>query len=69
MGLFFEFIWQFLLEFIVAAPGAFILWGLRGFKGRYLAVLRGDINMSTAIGIGIWLSLLAVTAVLAKSRL
>ena len=61
MSIVFEIIWQVVFEWLLGAPGAFILWALRGFKGAFSNILAENPNKSAAIGFCFWVAVIATS--------
>lgn len=59
MSIVFEIIWQVVFEWLLGAPGAFVLWAFKGFKGTYKNILAENPNKSAAIGFCLWVVVIA----------
>ena len=61
-----EFILEFVLHFVAIYPGAFVIWTIKGYKGRYRDILGeydlfliGIVGISSILGLiilGVFLS-------------
>ena len=49
-----DIVWNITFEYIVAAPGALLLWALKGLKGTYSETLADNHNTSVIIGLVFW---------------
>ena len=61
-----EFILTVLTEYIFIFPGAFLIWGLKGFKGSYSDVFAKQIDNSIFMGVIFWIVVAGLFWILAN---
>jgi len=62
-----EFVGQILLEFFLGIPGAFLLWGINGFKGSYAETWSDKQGKSAFIGLVFWIIIAGISGFVARS--
>ncbi len=58
-----ELLLEIIFEFLICAPGAFILWACGGFKGSFSNIVTAKQNSAAVVGILFWIAIAAVSVV------